>query len=178
MGPEEGAANIKEFDVVWSRYSIESLFLEPACLSSWLSGHLRARPGAPDSANLDRIVTDAIISANTDAELIRDAAEQIFLQQLRKINLGQLGSDKVIIKARRDAETLVKNDPSVYQNGRRRAKHILDHIRNSLPEGIRNRVRGDVTDVLKYAPSPSYLVAPSLIPPEIARVLDYMANVP
>ncbi len=178
MGPEEGTANIKEFDAVWSGYSIESLFLEPACLSSWLSGHLRARPGAPDSANLERIVSEAIISANTDADLIRDAAEQIFLQQLRKINLGQLGSDKVIIDARREAEARVKKDPSVYQHGKRRAKHILDHIRNALPEGIRNRVRGDVTDVLKYAPSPSSLVAPSLIPPEIARVLDYMANVP
>jgi len=176
LGPESGDSGIKEFDVVWSGYSIESLFLEPQCLAAWLWYELRSRPNAPTLQELEVAVANGIAAADNDAELIQQAAEKVFMRMFRTINLGQLNSDKVVSKARSDAEKLVRSQPNVYQHGKSRAKRILEHVRSTLPMALRNRVRSEISDILRYAPSPSSLGAPALIPPEIAQLLSYLAS--
>jgi hypothetical protein len=175
QGPEQGDANLKEYDVVWSRHSIESLFLDPPCLAAWLRLALEGRPGGPTAADLQRWVAEGIASADADAELVRSAAEQIFTIALRKLTLGEAGSTKKIVDARRDAEAQVASEPRVFQNGRQRARHVLSYVRGKLPAPLQNRVRSDVADVVRYTPSANILTAPALVPPEIEALLKYLA---
>lgn len=176
VGPERGGTGIKEFDVVWSGYSIESLFLEPRCLAAWLWYELQNRPNAPSLVDLERAVGDGIVAADADPALIQQAIEQIFMRKLRTINLGQLNSDKVFSQARSDSENLVRSMPNVYQNGKSRVKRVLSHVRSTLPLALQNRVRAEISDILRYAPSPSTLGTPALVPPEIAKLLNYLAS--
>jgi energy-coupling factor transporter ATP-binding protein EcfA2 len=175
VGPEQGDGGVKEFDVVWSGYSIESLFLDPSCLAAWLWYELRNHSGAPSLQEIERAVADGIAAANADVQLIKQATDQVFTRLLRTLTVGQLDSDKRIIQLGRDAEQRVKAEPHVYQQGKDRAKRILEHVRSTLPVALRNRIRSDIPDILRYAPSPSTLVAPALVPPEIAKLLEYMS---
>jgi hypothetical protein len=176
LGPEQGDDNMKEFSVVWSRYSIESLFLERACLAAWLRLAVRDHRDAPASSDLERWVEDGIASANADAALNEQAAEQILSRELRRISLGQLNSDQEVIHAVRQAKARVAADPDVYQNGKARADHILAYVRKKLPTSLQNKVRSDIADVIRYAPSPSTLTSPALVPPEIEVLLKYLAS--
>lgn len=176
LGPEQGdgSAGIREFPVVWSRHSIESLFLDPPCLAAWLRFGIEGRPQAPSIADLERWVAEGVTSANGDAQLNRKAADQLFALELRKLTVGQLDSDKALVHARQQAEARVLAEPEVYQNGRARARHVLACVRTRLASPLQNRVRSDVADLLRYAPSASTLGTPALIPPEIDELLKYL----
>lgn len=176
VGPELGTATIKEFDVVWSEYSIESLFLEPACLAAWLWYELHDYPKAPRIDELQEAVAAGVALANNDTTLVNQAAEQVFTRLLRGLTVGQLESDQKIIHLRREAEKMVKANPGTFQQGKARAKRILEHVRSTLPPSLRNRVRSDIQDILRYAASPSTLAAPALVPSEIAKLLQYMTS--
>jgi hypothetical protein len=176
LGPEQGTADLKEYDVVWSRHSIESLFLDPACLAAWIRFSLDGRPHAPSLPDLEQWVADGIASANTDAALCQTAVDQVFPILLRRLNVGELDSNKSLVDARRDAEARVRAEPAVYQNGKQRARHVLAVVRSRLHVSLQNRVRADVADILRHAPSPSTLGAPALIPPDIDELLRYLAT--
>jgi predicted ATPase len=174
--PDTTAAGIEELAVVWSRHSIESLFLDPPCLGAWLRFTLQGRPLAPAAADLEAWIAEGIASADADPTLNRAAAEQLFLLAVRKLTVGQLGSDKALIDARREAEARVAKEPAVHQRGKDRAKHVLGYVRGKLPASLQNRVRGDIADVIAYATGASVLAGTALIPDEIRRLLDYLAR--
>jgi hypothetical protein len=177
LGPEQGDGGIKEFDVVWSGYSIESLFLDPFCLAGWLWYELKDHSRAQKlREELTNAVAAGIAVANADEDLIKQASEQIFTRLLRTLPLGQFDSAQKIIQLRRDAEKQVKADPHVYQRSKDRAHCILKHVRSTLPTSLHNKVRREIPEVLKNAPSPSTLVHPALIPSEIEKLLEYMTG--
>lgn len=176
VGPERGDSAIKEFDVVWSGYSIESLFLEPRCLAAWLWYELQNRPNAPSLVELERAVADGIVAANNDSELNERTTDQLFARRLRTLTVGQLDSPQKIIRLRSDIEAEIKANFNAFQHGKSRAKRVLEHVRSTLPIHLRNRVRAEISDVLRYAPSPSTLGTPALVPPEIVQLLNYLVS--
>jgi hypothetical protein len=176
LGPEQGDANLREYDVVWSRYSIESLFLEPPCLAAWIRLGLDGRPHAPAATALDPWVAEGIASANADPEMNEWAADRLFLREVRKLTVGETHSDKAMIEARQEAKRRVAAEPEVYQSGHQRARHVLAAVRGRLHASLQNRVRRDVADVVRYAPSATTLTSPALVPREIEELLKYLAT--
>jgi hypothetical protein len=148
----------------------------PARLAAWLRLSINGRPHAPSTSDLERWVAEGVASANGDAELSQKAAEQIVAKELRKLTLGQLDSNKDVIQAMKQAAAKVAAEPDVFQQGKARADHVLAYVRGKLHPSLQNRVRSDVADVVRYAPSPSVLSAPALIPPEIEELLRYLAG--
>lgn len=168
----------QELDVVWSRHSIESLFLEPECLTSWLDAALPSgsRPSAFDRAALLALVTQAIAEADKDAQLCREATKQLFP------HLEKSTSKEEQIRAFDRADALVRSEPVRYQRGHDRAKFVLKKIRASLEaqeetRGLANKVRADIAQIVENSPLlPNLMLPPELIPPELVKVLDYMAS--
>jgi hypothetical protein len=175
-GPEQGDANLKEYDVVWSRYSIEALFLEPLCLAAWIRLAVSGHAKSPSQEDLQRWVAEGIAAANADVELRQSAVDRLFPMAVRKLTHGQLGSDKALIDARREVTARVAADPEVYQHGKQRVDFVLSSVRGKLHASLRNRVRGSIADILRYTPSANTLTSPALVPREIEEVLRYLAS--
>jgi predicted ATPase len=174
--PDTTTPGIEELSVVWSRHSIESLFLDPPCLTAWLRLSLLGRPLAPSTADLEAWVAEGVAAANADAALTEAAAEQLFLLAIRKLTVGQLDSNKALVEARREASARVAKDPDIYQRGKDRAKHVLGYVRGKLPVSLQNRVRGDIADVIAYTTGATVLTGTALLPDEIRTLLDHLAK--
>lgn len=176
--PANPQARYQELDVVWSRHSIESLFLEPECLTSWLDAALKvpARPPAFDRAALLSVVSKAIADADKDPELNDSAATQLFPQ------LAKTHSKEELIRALQAAKETVLKAPAKYQRGHNRAKFVLNQIREALlanndTKALANKVRGDIAQIIDNSPlEPNVILPNALIPKEISDVLDYMAR--
>lgn len=170
-------AHYEELDVVWSRHSIESLFLDPECLTEWLDAALRdpQRPPELDKAAILKLVQAAVIAADKDPQLNEDAKNKILP------NFVDGRTDHHIMKAISQAKTTIENEPAIYQRGKDRAKFVLDHVRQALfadpqTKRLANRVRRDIAQLVDDSPlRPNLLLPPALIPPEIKQVLDFMA---
>lgn len=173
----DSAAHYEELDVVWSRHSIESLFLEPECLASWLDEALKVpeRPTTLDRGALLHLARQAIAAADSDAELQRAAVAQLAPRLVQ----GRANHD--ITVAIEEAHQKVQNEPAVYQRGHDRDHFVLGHIRQALladphTKRLANRVRRDVAQLACESPLASnLLLPPALIPPEIKQVIDFMA---
>jgi len=172
LGPEEGTGPIKEFDVVWSGYSIESQFLEPECLTAWISLYFRDEPAL--TADLPIWIQEAISSANKDEALNRHAEVQILAREMNLLTVGQTRSPKHLTELSEAVRAKLSAQPEVYQNGKKRAQYILQFVREKFPLSHQNRIRGDITDILRYAQSPTTLREPKLVPPEIDKLLTYL----
>ena len=120
--------------------ALESLFLDPPCLAAWLRFSLVGKPLAPTSTDLEAWVAEGIALANVDPTLNQAAAEQMFVLAVRKLTVGQLGSDKALVDARRAAEAAVAKDPEIYQRGKDRAKCVLGHVRGKLDKSLEGGV--------------------------------------
>lgn len=154
-------------DVVWSRYSIESLFLEPQCLAGWLAAALP--PGAPDEPALAQLVQEGIEKADKDLPLCDGAMDQLASAYRRTEKPADVQK-----KSRDDA----RRQPDVWQNGKKRAALILAHVRAGLDMSLRNKVRGSIDGLLEAADE-NRLGSPSVVvPEEIRKVLDFMVSVP
>lgn len=178
VGPSQldPATNIEEFDVVWSRHSIESLFLDVPILSAWLSASLGGHPKAPSEAELTQLITEAVIAANQDPNLCNHAALHLAAVWLRQKPLGQAGQSEAIVQAHRDANTTVKKEPEIWQRGHDRAEFIFALIRTRLDPSVQNRIPSTIDAMIRRG-KPSALVAPStLIPAEVRAVLDFMVQ--
>jgi len=168
----------EELDVVWSRHSIESHFMEPERLTDWIDAALKEEPTRPaelDRAALLKLVQAAIAAADTDLELNRAAADQLTPRLVE----GRTNQD--IKNALREAREMVEKDPAVYQRGHDRGRFVLNHIREALlanpqTKRLANRVRRDIAQIVDDSPlRPNLLLPTALIPPEIKQVLDFMA---
>jgi hypothetical protein len=173
----DNAAHYEELEVIWSRHSIESLFLEPECLADWLDAALKVpeRPAALDRGALLLLAKKAIEAADSDPELHQAAVEQLAPRLVQ----GRTNQD--ITEAIQEAHQKVKNEPAIYQRGHDRDHFVLGHIRQALlsdpqTKRLANRVRRDVAQLVSESLlGPNLLLPPALIPPEIKQVLDFMA---
>jgi hypothetical protein len=155
-------------ELVWSRYSIESLFLDPMRLAAWIAASLPE--GAVSDADLQAMVARGIAVADKDPELV-DAAEVSL--QLAKVRSKHMKIDEALKAAKQE----VRADPGVYQKGRDRARVVLRCVREALPSNqLKNLLRGTVQGLLEAASADRLGDRSAAIPQEIRDLLDYMAS--
>jgi hypothetical protein len=160
------APHIEEMRVVWSHYSIESLFLSPDCLAGWLAPALDA--AVDIGFDLRAAVEEALAAADKDDALREDA----IVARARAYRQEAMPTDDANKKALRD----VRQTPGVYQHGRKRAAFVLKRLRDRLPANLQNRVRSTLPKVLEAAPVEKLGKLDTLVPEEIRKLLDWMAK--
>jgi predicted ATPase len=151
--------HLDSVEVVWSRYSIESLFLEPALVESWVGAHLS--PGRLTSAAVQR----ALAAADGDRDL-QDAAEDARIKYHRRRD--EAGKALTVQTARSRARAEVRADPARFQPGKRRAAFVLEAIRKHLGADGQS-LRGTLVDLVEGAERTR--VSASAVPQEIAEFL-------
>ena len=178
LGPPQidQTANTEEMDVVWSRHSIESLFLDASCLSAWLMSAFSGHAKAPSEADLTLWVTEAIAAADVDPALCTDAAIHLAGAWLRQKPLGQASADGAYVTAHRDAEAAVKKEPAVWQRGHDRATFVLGQVRDRVPLPLQNRVPSTIDNLVRRSKAGGLMAPSRIIPAEVRAVLDFMVQ--
>ena len=164
-------------EVVWSRYSIESLFLEPGCLAAWVSSLLP--PGSVAEAELRRYVEEGIVKANVDKDLQNDAESRLMIAKMRATQDGKGAPRKQLVApdALKLARQEVESAPHLWQNGKDRARLVLQSVRDLLPEDVhKNVVRGTILGLVEAASVEKLGDTTVLVPEEIRDLLDYMTS--
>jgi predicted ATPase len=154
-------------DVVWSRYSIESLFVDENVLTAWLLPEFAA--AGVGEAEARKIVAEAIGAADSALALNKPAAKQMLITSMRE-DFKKPGD------AFDAALDTVLSDPKTFQRGHDRSQFVLKAIRDRLPLSRHNRIRSSITEVLRHAPLEALGKSSDLIPEEIRRVLDLLAE--
>jgi AAA ATPase domain/AAA domain len=162
--------------LVWSRYSIESLFLEPECLAGWLGLAIDSGDVAPEV--LAGWVREALAAADADQALNDEALTRLAAHHART-RQPAAGTKKPNVQvAVEEALARVRKEPGTWQNGKKRAAFVLGHVRQKLPKDLQNRVLKSI-DMLVARGTSAQLGDPAvLIPPEIRTLLDHMARPP
>jgi AAA domain, putative AbiEii toxin, Type IV TA system len=163
----KAAPHIETIDVVWSRYSIESLFLDLECLVAWLEPLELA-----DLPALRVAVAAALAEVNQNTTLLDAAIDQRERALARADKAGNV-NPKVAKKQARDD---VRGKPEVWQHGRDRAKRILHHVRKALPGPQQRRLRGALDDVIDTADPNQLGDVRVVLPSEIRALLDAMVQ--
>jgi hypothetical protein len=154
-------------ELVWTRYSIESLFLDAECLTAWLLAVLP--PGAVPEPTIRSLVAEALAAADGDLELAMDAARRLMMSRMKQEEEGP--SD-----ALKEAQQEVIKQPATWQHGRDRARYVLGKVRAGMPDNAsRNHVRTNLLDLVRAAAVDKLGDPLVLIPAEIRSLLDYMA---
>jgi len=178
LGPPQidQTASTEELDVVWSRHTIESLFLDVSCLSAWLLSAFSGHAKAPSEADLTLWVTEAIAAADLDPALCKDAAIHLAGAWLRQKPLGQASAEGALVTAHRDAEAAVKKEPGVWQQGHDRATFILGRVRDKVELPLQDRVPSTIDNLVRRSKAGGVIAHSLLIPAEVRAVLDFMVQ--
>lgn len=148
---------------VWSRHSIESLFVEVNVLESLLSATLG--PSAPPDL-VDRI-RQAITEADANDDLREGASDE--LSEVLRRTRQYVGK-----AANQEARRRVRTNPEIWQRGKDRAEFVLKHIRGTLPVQVQNKVSASIAKVLESI-HPDHL-RHVILPPEIIALLDDLVS--
>ena len=169
---ETKPGNAEEVNVVWSRNSIESLFLDAPVLTEWLTAFL----GDPPVDGLAEIVERAISAADLDDALGADA-KRIYIDakttQDTKID-STLREAKT--QAFLEAETYLKQNPHVWQKGRERARVILRTVHAALPAKRQAAFPVDLARIIGDAPAERIRELKIAIPAEVQTLLEIMVE--
>jgi AAA15 family ATPase/GTPase len=170
----DGNGSIETLEVVWPRHSIESLFTDSECLLHWIQMYTEtiSSPLLNDEDNLKNYISESIVEANLNEELIEEARSQLML-----IHSQGKRNDSALINASRTALIEVKKNPEIWQKGKKRGCFILASIRNKLHISHQKLIRRDIVRMVSQAPlSKDELYIEKLIPQEIRTILDYMVS--
>ncbi len=111
--------------MVWSGYSIESLFLEPKVLEVWVRAFLEG-----DQKLLGVWIADAIAAADADPELRAKANSNAMTKALAaKQRTGALTEHEI---AAAIAQGKLAEADANFQHGKLRAAYVLGHLRTAL----------------------------------------------
>lgn len=154
---------VERIERIWSRHSIESLFIEVDILESLLFAALG--PSAPPDL-VDRI-REAITAADADEDL-REGASDEFAEVLRRTRQHPGKA------ANQEARRRVRANPEIWQRGKDRAEFVLRHIRSTLPVQVQNKVRASIAKVLESIP-PEQLQH-VIVPPELVELIDELVS--
>lgn len=168
--------HFEAFELVWSRYSIESLFLEPTCLAAWLAQVLP--PGSITEEELRKLVSAGIALADKDSKLLDEAEALQLVAKLRPRVDDQDGGRKQMTPsdALKAAKEEVRRQPEVWQRGKDRARFVLGHVRKSLPAKLQNHVTSRIDKLVEAAAADRLGDLAVLIPKEIRELLDLMVS--
>jgi len=155
-------------EVVWSRHSVESLFLDPEILAQWLAASMPV--GRTDETTLRSCIEQALPIVDALPEL-----NEPVVADLAPILLRGGGSLKERIK---EAQALVRREPAVLQKGRERARRILERVRAALPPRDRGYVRASVVDEMEEATLERLSHPDTAVPAEVRALLESMVAAP
>jgi predicted ATPase len=164
-------------EMVWSQYSIESLFLTPKCLAAWLALLLPSNVITED--DLAKLVEGGLAEADKDLELL-DAATSALLQAKLRPRTDPTDPKKrstmPLPDALKEAQQEARAKPAVWQKGRDRASKVLSYVRDALPKRAQNKVRGSITAIVEAAPIDRLGDPNVLLPPEVRDLLNHLAS--
>jgi len=163
----ELAPHLFVVEATWSRHSIESLFLDPSCLSAWLAPNLKL---APDQ--LASLITAAVDKANHDRTLEDQAVDGRRAFHRRPNKLNQMLSEDAANKLAREE---VRQSPVTFHHGRDRSKVILQALRNDLPQEA-GPLRGSLVEIIQQMERNQLPDLQSAIPQEIRDLLNLMTT--
>lgn len=151
-------------EAVWSRYSIESLFLDAPCLSEWLAPLL---PGATPTV-LRKQIEEVIAKVDRDPELEDKAFEGRYSFHRRPDPDNKMLKDTAAMaKARAE----IRGAPAIWHHGKKRAGKMLSELRTKL--GAKgNKLQGSLIDLLVRTPTDQIADPRAAIPEEIRALLD------
>lgn len=155
--------------LVWNRHSIESLFLTPAILGEWL----RAWLDEHSPADLEHRIEDALAAADRDEGLNHEAQGQLQVALLRH---GGSRSEHEIVRAFREADRLLREDPAMWQRGKDRARFVLSRIREGLGHEASRHMPTELSNLLDGVDTNHFGMTEPAIPPEIRTLLDFMTS--
>lgn len=164
-------SNVEGREQVWSRNSIESLFLDPAILREWLAAFLPT-----DVPNLATILDQARQIADGNTDLNADAVRLLVAARLRPSSkpTGDLTYQEEEKAAHRDALAAVTSEPWVWQKGRERSRVMLREVKNGLPPSLGGSFPVDLARIIEETQRPRLRNATDAIPLEIRQLLDSM----
>lgn len=154
--PGEGAEIV---ECVWSRHSIESLFLDAPVLAGWLAA------SGIEPRGLEAAVRRAIEVVNADRALEDRAIDGRCAYHRRADETRKALTVDAATKAAREE---VRREPWVFHHGRDRAKRLLEELRKT-PEG--KGLRGTLLDIVTRA-DPSAGDPSVLVPLDIRALFD------
>jgi ABC-type cobalamin/Fe3+-siderophores transport system ATPase subunit len=157
--------HLYSIEAVWSRHSIESLFLDAPCLAEWLTPLL---PGS-DLAEVRQLLEKTTADVNHDQELEEEAADARYAFHRRPDPQTKLMmKETAALKA---ARAEVRADPAIWHHGKKRASKILRGLRSAL--GAKgNKLQGSLIDLLVRAPTDQIADSRAAIPEELRSLLD------
>ena len=162
------ASHLRIIEAVWSRYSIEALFLEPPILAGWLQVHLERAGETITAAELQQHIADAIRAADQDHKLEDQAIDGRLPFHRRPDSDNKMSTEKSAL-AKTRAE--VRADPAAWHDGKRRAAFVMEAVRKALGKPG-HFLRGGLTDLIANAPTDRLSDPATLVPDEIRAFLD------
>jgi predicted ATPase len=166
------AQYLRIIDATWSRYSIESLFLEPAILAGWLSPHLDRAGTAVEGTVLQAAIAEAIRAADRDEALNDEAIAGRMPFHRRPDAEHKINTERIALARAREE---VRADPGAWQSGKPRAAFILAAVRKALGKPG-HALRGGLTDLIANAPTDSLGDPTLLVPDEVRAFLDALVT--
>lgn len=162
---------------VWTRHSIESLFIDIGILVTWIRAFV-----APDIIieNLSGLVADAIDAADRDASLNNDAQNSIAAAAIAdKIHGGERvtrNENRLMRDAMAEAARLVEESPAVWQRGKDRASFVLRYIRERLPPAARGHFPTSLEVLIERADSDCIGEPARAVPGEVRALIERIAT--
>lgn len=153
-------------EVVWSRHSVESLFLDPEVLAQWLAASMPV--GRADEPTLRRHIEQALPLVDALPEL-----NDPVVADLAPILVRGGGTLKDRIK---EAQAMVRKEPAVLQKGRERARRILERVREALPARDQGYVRASIVDQMETATVERLNHPEMAVPAEVRALLESMVQ--
>ena len=172
---EQGTQRVEATTLVWSKYSLESLFLDPPVLARWV----RAFAGAATPVDLDAVIEGATRAADADLALCTDASDRL-VPHLLKAELKSdrdeaLTGDRKLLRALELAREIVRQDPSTWQRGKDRGRLVLGKVREQIELPRRNQFPTNIIDLILKTDLNQIGDAEAAIPIEVRQLLDRMA---
>lgn len=168
-------------ELVWSRHSIESVFLTAKVLGYWV----RAFAGVCAPPDVDGVITQALAQVDGDEGLNTDAVDQLMLRML-KLPLTSAKGVELALNTdshRSRAMTLAREQfgalgPAVLQRGKDRAAKVLSFIRSHIAQPKQNSFPTDVIKLLDRVDLNEISDPVAAIPQELLDLLDWMVEQP
>lgn len=162
------AQYLRIIDTIWSRYSIESLFLEPAVLAGWLLPHLDRAGVAVDAETLQAAIAEAIRAADEDQTLNDQAIDGRMPVHRRPDAENKINTEKGALAKARDE---IRAAPAAWQSGKPRAAFVMAQVRRGLGKAG-HPLRGGLCDLIANASTDSLGDPTLLVPDEVRAFLD------
>lgn len=158
--------HLESVEAVWSRYSIESLFIDAEILSSWLGG----LDLGVSRSDLQQTIVSAIAAADVDRALNDWARGERTKHLARADREGNVNYKVALEQASRDIDAA----PEIWQHGKDRMRFVLGKVRASLPGPAANRIRVTLEDLLLSVDLARVGPGPDPVPAELRALFAAM----